>query len=187
MWKKISFTNSQNNFLRKWFKRKFLVPTDRIESMFSSAKRFKTKFRSLLLRNSELCYLRRNKIPRVCFNFCSTVQNSELSLLQNGWERSFLVRGTAKIPQYRPIRLYRLADRYTTLCYATIRLYPPVRDYSINLDTEAILTTYYAHPRNRNTQIFRSCREKWKVVKVSRKALGNNKIQEILSWIWGEI
>ncbi len=53
----------------------------------------------------------------------------------------------------------------TSLCYATIRLYPPVRDYSINLDTEAILTTYYACPRNRNTQIFRIAEKSKKLLK----------------------
>ncbi len=43
-----------------------------------------------------------NRIPRVCFNFCSMVKNSEhLSPLWNDSERnseSFLFRGTAGIP-----------------------------------------------------------------------------------------
>jgi hypothetical protein len=43
-----------------------------------------------------------NRIPRVCFYFCSMAQNSKhSSLLGNGSERnseSFLLRGTAGIP-----------------------------------------------------------------------------------------
>jgi hypothetical protein len=113
-----------------------------------------------------------NKIPRVCFYFCSTVQNSELSLSQNGWERSFLFRRTAEIPPEQTNcfvqtvfcrKLPTLTSvwyRPTRLGCGSVRQLHAMPPYSINLDMKAILTTYYACPRNRNTQIFRICGEK---------------------------
>ncbi len=75
-------------------KRKFPVPANRIVGVFSSVKCLKTKFPkglSLFLleeQNSScflFCVIVGNGIPRVCFYFCSMVQNSEhFSLSRTG-------------------------------------------------------------------------------------------------------
>jgi hypothetical protein len=96
--KKISFTKNP-------------APANRIDSMFSSEPGLGMEFRefsSIFVPRNGIpsCFLFRgivqNGIPRVCFYFCSIVQNSEhFSPLQNGSERnseSFLFRGTAGIP-----------------------------------------------------------------------------------------
>jgi hypothetical protein len=144
-----------------------------------------------------------NKIPRVCFYFCSTVQNSELSLLQNGWERSFLVRGKAEIPPEQTNcfvqsvfcrNLPTLPNSGTGppgyIGCGSVRQLHAMPPYSINLDMEAILTktTYYARTRGIETHKYSVSAEKSKkLLKYHVKQWKIKKIQEILSWIWGEI
>jgi hypothetical protein len=74
------------------------VPRNGIPSCFSSAEWFRTEFREFasifVPRNGIPSFfpcrgIVRNKIPRVCFYFCSTVQNSgHFSLPRNGSERN---------------------------------------------------------------------------------------------------
>ncbi len=96
---------------RKKLVKKNSPPASRIYSVFSSETCFGTKFwefATIFVPRNEMLswFLFRwmvwNKIPSICFYFCSTDQNSELfSLPRNGSERnseSFLFRGTAGIP-----------------------------------------------------------------------------------------
>jgi hypothetical protein len=95
---------------------RFVLHGTEFRVVFSSAEWFGTEFREFAFifgtRNGiPSCFLLRgrvwNGIPRVCFYFCSTEQNSELfPLLRKSSERNserFLFRGTAGIPSEIPL------------------------------------------------------------------------------------